>query len=79
MIKEAAIKKDGIIYTGKRHSDIFKSIQDRGLSKDTLRGGIQGFVTRDGKFVDRKIAGKIAYIFGQIEEPTDCLMSEDLY
>lgn len=40
---------------------------------------IQGFITSDSKFVDRKEAGQIAFEAGQIKEPTDCLMSEDLY
>ena len=38
-----------------------------------------GFITSDGKFVNRKEAGKVAFEAGQIDSFTDCLTSEDLY
>lgn len=77
MIKESAILKDGIIYTGKRHSDIIRQMIINGIS--VVRPRIDGFVTDDGKFVDRKEAGQIAFESGQIKNPTSLLFSEDLY
>uniref|UniRef100_A0A6M3KX46 Uncharacterized protein n=1 Tax=viral metagenome TaxID=1070528 RepID=A0A6M3KX46_9ZZZZ len=83
MIKEAAIFKDGKIWTGRRHSDVIHTmIQEGELSPITE---IQGFVTDDGKFVDRNEAFEIAIACGQIKDPGPSkvrmriLMSEDLY
>ena len=39
----------------------------------------EGFITKGGMFVDRETAADIAYMTGQIKEPTDKLKSEDLY
>ena len=77
MIKEAAILKDGIIYTGRRHHNIFQSTLPLGCIKD----GEQGFVTDIGEFVDRIEAGKIAIECGQIKKLKwgNELYSEDLY
>ena len=49
MIKEAAILKDGFIYTGKRHHNILNNAKPFGA----LRMGLQGFVTFEYEFVDR--------------------------
>ena len=40
---------------------------------------IQGFLTSDDRFVNRKEAGQIAFDAGQITKLTECLFSEDLY
>jgi hypothetical protein len=40
---------------------------------------IQGFLTSDDRFVDRKEAGEIAFKAGQTECLRDCLFSENLY
>ena len=81
MIKCAAIlSPDGYIYIGKRHDTIIN-----GFPKGTFhppRNGIsmiQGFITHEYEFVDRKEAGLIAWKCYQIDTPTDCLFSEDLY
>lgn len=55
MIVAAAIIKDDIIYTGRRHHEILQS-QPMGF----LRGCRQGFITDDGVFVDRVEAFRIA-------------------
>lgn len=76
MIKEAAIIKDGIIYTGKRHCDILNSL-DRPYG--FLKNCEQGFITDKGKFVNRHEAAEIAYSCKQIQYPKVKLCSEDLY
>ena len=40
---------------------------------------IQGFITSNGRFVNRKEAAVIAYNSGQIQKPINKLFSEDLY
>jgi len=45
----------------------------------TISHPIQGFVTSDDRFVDRKEAGEIAFKAGQIKKLTERLFSEDLY
>ena len=77
MIKEAAIRQDGIVYTGRRHHNI---IWDN-VGKVKFHNEEQGFVTDDGKFVDRIEGARIAIECGQIKElqwPPN-LYSEDLY
>ena len=56
MIKEAAILKDGVIYTGRRHCNILNSVNPRG----SLKGGVQGFITDDGKIRPRRQTGTCA-------------------
>lgn len=40
---------------------------------------IQGFLTSDNLFVDRKVAAQIALEAKQISDPVEVLFSEDLY
>lgn len=74
MITQAAIKKDGQVYTGQRHHEIINS-----HASGFFRGAEQGFVTSDGCFVSREEAALIAYECGQIQQPKKKLFSEDLY
>jgi hypothetical protein len=77
MIVKAAILKNGVIYTGKRHYNILGAAVPFGYLKDAD----QGFVTDIGDFVDRVEAARIAIECGQIKElkwPPN-LYSEDLY
>ena len=76
MIKEAAIKLNGKIYTGRRHNEI---LCDKSRPKGFLKYGTQGFITDAGEFVTRMQAAKIAFDCGQITEPARILFSEDLY
>lgn len=71
----AAIKRsDNIIITGRNHAECFKN-----SPKGTCHGNSnQGFITSEGDFVDRKLAGALAFTAGQISTPTECLFSEDL-
>ena len=81
MIRESAILfPNGKIYTGKRHCDCFLAAREAG--ETSPRHDVQGFMTDDGKFLDRVEAGKHAIACGQIEELRFCtkrLFSEDLY
>lgn len=74
---------EGIVVCGRRHHNCFLTAYELN-GKEKLKhvsdyGIIQGFVTSDDRFVDRKFAGEIAFKAGQINELTDCLFSEDLY
>lgn len=77
----------GIVVAGRRHHNCFLTAQQlsgggnggtkiKNLSEN---GIVQGFLTSDDKFVNRKEAGKIAFDAGQIDKLTECLFSEDLY
>ncbi|HEY5588239.1 MAG TPA: hypothetical protein VIK86_04695 [Candidatus Paceibacterota bacterium] len=75
MIKLAAIRKDGIIYTGTRHGYIMHN-PERPLGY--LFNGEQGFITDTDEFVDRIAGARIAYECGQIVKQQDELYSEDI-
>lgn len=77
-IKCAAIKfPNGKIYVGKRHHDCFKVAWLAG--ERPPRNEIQGFMTDDGRFLNRIAAAFVAYAAGQIPKPVKTLFSEDLY
>lgn len=79
----------GLIWTGKRHGDVIKTIiqaysltdkSEYKIKSVTLERFKQGFVTMSGRFVDRKEAAMIAVHAGQAELTLPCeLFSEDLY
>jgi len=75
-IEQAAIWNNGIIYKGKRHKDI---VMNAPKHLNIRKGGIEGFVTTSGIFLDRKEAAEVAYQCGQIPEPVEELKSEHLY
>ncbi len=87
MIKEAAIqrKSDGKIWTGRRHGNVIHQIISEGHVKVVTHDEFtQGFITYDGRFVDRHEAFEIALVCNQLLNPEDpwaapTLMSEDLY
>ena len=87
MIKEAAVqrKSDGRIWTGRRHGDVIRKIISEGHTQTVKHSEFtQGFVTDDGRFIDRHEAFKIAVECNQLLNPKDHwaappLMSEDLY
>ena len=72
--------KEGIVITGRRHSDCYNTLIC--LDYDMIKNyeDIQGFLTSNNRFVDRKEAYRIALESGQIEEREhELLISEDLY
>ena len=74
-IELAAIKRapDNKVFVGKSHADIFVARQCA-----DLKGGKQGFITNEMRFVDRAEAAKIAFAAKQIDKERDMLMSENL-
>lgn len=76
VIDKAAVWNNGIIYKGYRHKDIFMGAPKH---LNIRKGGIEGFVTTSGQFVDRKEAADLAFQFGQTVEHKGKLKSEDLY
>lgn len=76
VIEQAAILNNGMVYKGKRHKDIVMSVPKH---LNIRKGGIEGFVTTSGIFLDRRQAAELAYQMGQISEPVEELKSEHLY
>jgi hypothetical protein len=65
-----------------RHHDCFRAARERGILFGEMHDGEQGFVTSDGRFVDRKQALVIAQAAGQIRRKTPpdyLLFSEDVW
>jgi hypothetical protein len=69
--------KSGFVICGRRHHNIIMT--KKILSGNKSHEDIQGFLTSDDRFVDRIEAGEIAFKANQINKPTDCLFSEDIY
>ena len=67
-IKEAAILHEGKVYTGKRHCHIIRDIVRLTGCKRVGMSSPQGFVTEEGRFVDREEGARIALACGQIKE-----------
>ena len=73
---------EGFVVCGRRHHNVYLTVadikdvpyKDYGYSEH-----VQGFLTSDDRFVDRKEGGQIAFDAGQTAELTECLFSEDLY
>ena len=81
MITQSAIKLNGSVYVGKRHHNIIFDLSKSGIKP---HGGIQGFVTDKGEFLNRTEA-KTHFIEcgqkpikGDFHHQTE-LFSEDLY
>jgi len=75
----------GLVVCGRRHHNCFLTAFElnggkriEGLSEANAKA-VQGFLTSNDIFVDRKEAGQIAFDAGQISKLTECLFSEDLY
>ena len=67
MIKCAAIIYQGKIYQGLSHPEIgLKMVEDKICPRPYPGGKAQGFVTEDGKFVNRNEAMNIAIQAGQV-------------
>jgi len=83
-IKAAAIKWEGRVYSipaPGRHDNAIALMVKENPDKSRFLGSEQGFVTSEGKFLDRIEAAAIAIKCGQIEKlnwPPD-LYSEDLW
>lgn len=78
----AAIVFEGETYVGKRHHEIIRYICERTGAKKVPGSCPQGFLTSEGRFVEREETGQIAIKAGQIEKlkyhSTD-LFSEEMW
>lgn len=78
-IVKAAVRKNGQVYTGKRHHEILNNIKPFGA----LKGSEQGFVTSTGRFVGREEARRIALDCGQVRKEdlrtNNLIFSEELW
>lgn len=83
-IKHAAVKAiNGMVLLGKCHADCFWQGQNIGL-KMSSKSEDQGFVTSKGRYVNRKVAARIAKRAGQIDlkdksRKISHLLSEDIW
>ena len=68
----------GIVVCGYRHSSCL-TIKSQISKLWVVHRPVQGFLTSENRFVDRKEASQIAYKAGQIDKFKDTLYSEDLY
>lgn len=76
-ITDAAVMWKGKIYIGKRHSEIMHQIWDEEQTTNCkITQEMQGFVTNEGKFVNRWQAGNIAFQSGQTKHHYESLLSE---
>lgn len=74
----ALVAKSGMVFLGKSHADCFHQANAVGVEVSS-KADHQGFFTNRGRFVDRKVAAKIADRAGQLSKPTTVLLSEDLW
>jgi hypothetical protein len=85
MIAAAAIRKGDRVYTlppPARHHDIIRLIAEETAERPAVtEQDTQGFVTNEGRFVNRRQAVLVAIRAGQIERPKwpGGLYSEDLW
>lgn len=78
-IRHAAVKtKCGMILLGKSHGDCFMQGDKTGMKMSSAYDD-QGFMTSEGRFVERPEAAQIALAAGQISAATTILFSEDLW
>jgi hypothetical protein len=78
-IRHAAVKtKCGMILLGKSHGDCFMQGDKTGLKMSSAADD-QGFMTSEGRFVERPEAAQLALSAGQISTQAFILFSEDLW
>ena len=74
--------ESGFVIAGRRQGNCFLTFtifDPKLLNKQNCKNEIQGFITSHDRFVNRKEAGQLAFKSKQIDKPTECLISEDLY
>lgn len=74
----------GFVVCGRRHSNCYKTAWIFNMGKvehllETNNTAIEGFLTSDNQFLDRKKGAEAAFKAGQIPNLKDSLFSEDLY
>jgi hypothetical protein len=81
-IVAAAIKRDGVVFTGVRHGHIIRDMVDVGFLTDMNKPvtyAEQGFIDSRGNYWQRDDAWQVAFEAGQIEKEHSTLYSEDLW
>lgn len=83
-IAAAAIRMQGVVFTGIRHHLIMHDMRHTHFcKKEHVNDGVQGFITTTGRFVGREEARVIADAAGQIRYPlpnaSERLYSEELW
>ena len=68
----------GIVICGRRHHNCFTTLALTDITRKSNKL-IQGFVTSKDRFLNRRDSAIVAYKVRQIKEPSDTLISEDLY
>jgi hypothetical protein len=76
-IVASAVRFEGTIYRGHRHTNIKVAILDA-LDRYPWKNE-EGFVTDRGRFVTRKEAADIAWAAGQLRQKLEFLYSEDIF
>lgn len=80
MIIAPAIKKDGVVYSAggpnPTHVTVIKLMVEEGVALPVTKNATLGFLTHDGKFVNREEGAIIAFDCGQIDQPVVELFSE---
>jgi hypothetical protein len=74
--------KSGYVVCGQRHHNCFNTlsiITDKNLKEMNFGKCILGFLTSKNIFLNREKSGILAFKIKQINKPTKCLFSEDLY
>jgi len=69
----------GLVVCGRRHHNCFLTAFELNRGEKIEGLNVQGFLTSDDRFVDRKEGGQIAFDAGQTAELKNYLFSEDLY
>lgn len=79
----AAIKKNGVVFTGTRHGHIIRDMVESGFIKDQKKDYVeqheQGFVDDKGNYHSRDDARYIAIHAEQVKPDHGILYSEDLW
>lgn len=71
--------EEGFVLCGRRHNNCISNLTVFGKKMSDYKNKVQGFITSDDLFVDRKDAAQIAFNAGQTKELVKQLFSEDLY
>lgn len=71
--------KSGRVYCGYRHCAIFQQIPTPKELNEQKIEKVEGFLTSENRFANRKAAAFIAFKVGQTKELKSQLTSEDLY
>jgi hypothetical protein len=81
-IVAAAVKRDGVVFTGVRHGHVIRDMVAVGFLTDIKKPILyseQGFIDSRGNYWQRDDAWQVAFEAGQITAEHGTLYSEDLW